>query len=160
MADGFVTFLVIGVVLAVADGLLIKRSGRAYLEEVYGGDGGAEPVSRMVSVLFHLVVLGLLAIVSTMDFGVSGAEGFVLKLGVMLLLVAITHGITMYWLGKIRRRHRLEHALDEETAAATRGRGRRRRVPPADSVVDVTTVDPEHPLSPRIHPPTRPVING
>jgi hypothetical protein len=60
-------------------------------------------MTRLVTVLFHLAVLGLLALLSTIDLGGgSTLPAVVGKLGVMLLVLAIAHGITIAVLSRIR----------------------------------------------------------
>jgi hypothetical protein len=104
----YIAFLVVGVLLVVIDGQLILRSGRTYLREAYGEEGAAATsITRLVVILFHLIVLGLLALISTISVG--GADvlpRIVTKLGVVLLLLALAHGATIAILTRIRERQR------------------------------------------------------
>ncbi|KAA2261493.1 hypothetical protein F0L68_17100 [Solihabitans fulvus] len=112
----YVVYLVIGVVLVLADGQLLARSGRAYLTEFHADEPGARSANQLVVGLFHLVMLGLLALMSTVRIDVgSPAQNLVAKLGYTLLLLALVHGCVMVVLIRIRRRRR-EQLLAEEMA--------------------------------------------
>ncbi|MDT7788020.1 MAG: hypothetical protein QOF58_6439, partial [Pseudonocardiales bacterium] len=67
MGDSYVTFLVLGIVLVVVDGQLIYRSGKGYLKRAAYDDEQAGGMMKLTAVLFHLVVLGLLALVSIIE---------------------------------------------------------------------------------------------
>lgn len=118
----YVVFLIIGVALVLVDGRLIRRSGATYLEEVYPEAKVADSVNRLVTVLFHLAVLGILALLSTVEMQVGNAvETVVARTGVMLLVLAVAHGITIWVLTRIRSRQR-EQRLKTELAARTEER--------------------------------------
>lgn len=115
----YIVFLVVGVVLVFVDGRLIRRSGETYLEEVYPDPKVADSVNRLITVLFHLAVLGILALFSTAEMNVgSAAETVVARTGVMLLVLAVAHGITIWVLSRIRSRQREQRMKDELTARA------------------------------------------
>jgi hypothetical protein len=115
----YLVFLAIGIILVVVDGQLIMRSGRQYLREAYGPEASAAaPITRLVVVLFHLIVLGVLALFSTFSFGGDDAlVRIVTKLGVILLLIAAAHGLTIAVLTRIRERQRQLRLLQEVTPA-------------------------------------------
>lgn len=118
----YVVFLVIGVAVVFIDGWLIRRSGETYLEEVYPDPRVAESVNRLIAVLFHLAVLGVLALISTIDItGRNSVETVVARLGVMLLVMAVAHGITMWVFARLRTRHG-ELLLHSELAARSEAR--------------------------------------
>lgn len=118
----YLVFLVVGVVLVFLDGHLIRRSGETYLEDVYADPDVADSVNRLITVLFHLTVLGVLALISTIEINLGSAiETVVARTGVMLLILALAHGITIWTLGKIRARQR-EQRLREELASKTEER--------------------------------------
>lgn len=100
--NAYLVFLLIGVLLVVADGQVIYRSGKRYLEGSYGDPAAGASMARMVTVLFHLAVLGLLALLSTINIGGSSIQGVVGRLGVMLLVLAIAHALTIGILSRIR----------------------------------------------------------
>ncbi|WP_163508829.1 DUF2157 domain-containing protein [Fodinicola acaciae] len=113
----YLAFLAIGVVLVVIDGQLIMRSGRQYLRQAYGPEASAAaPITRLVVVLFHLIVLGVLALISAINFGGSDPlVRVVSKLGIILLLIAAAHGLTIAVLTRIRERQRQLRLLQEVT---------------------------------------------
>ncbi len=118
----YVVFLIVGVVLVFVDGHLIRRSGATYLEEVYPDPKVADSVNRLITVLFHLAVLGILALMSTTEMNVgSAAETVVARTGVMLLVLAVAHGITIWVLARIRSRQR-EQRLKAELTTRTEQR--------------------------------------
>lgn len=119
----YVVFLVVGVVLVFVDGQLIRRSGATYLEEVYTEPKVADSVNQLVTALFHLTVLGVLALISTIEINQSSPlESIVARTGVMLLVLAAAHAITIMALVRIRRRQR-EQRLQEELATRTGEKG-------------------------------------
>ncbi|SDI22889.1 hypothetical protein SAMN05192558_10143 [Actinokineospora alba] len=113
--DSFALFLVLGIVLVAVDGQIIYRAGSRYLENSYTDDSSAGSMARLVSVLFHLAVLGVLALLSTIDFSAdSPTESVVIRLGVLLLVLAIGHAIAIKVLTRMRDR------LDAEGMSARR----------------------------------------
>lgn len=122
--NAYLSFLVIGVVLVLIDGQLIYRSGRRYLENSYGDPAAGASMTRLVTVLFHLATLGVLALVSTIDMGGSDLPGVVARVGVLLLILAVAHAITLGALARIRGEQEVE-------AVVQRGAGRQRIEPEA-----------------------------
>jgi hypothetical protein len=58
-------------------------------------------------VLFHLITLGVLAIISVADFSAgSPLQNFVMRLGVVLLILGIAYGVSMLVLIRVRERRR------------------------------------------------------
>lgn len=114
MDQSYAVFLLLGVVLVLIDGQLIYRSGKGYMNRAYGDPEAAASMTRLATVLFHLVVLGLLALVSiiTVDTG-DPVKDVVVKLGVTLLLLALVHAVTMMILGRIRDRQIQQQLADE-----------------------------------------------
>lgn len=103
--NSFVLFLVLGIVLVAVDGQIIYRAGSRYLENSYTDDSSAGSMARLVSVLFHLAVLGVLALLSTIDFSAdTPLESVVMRLGVLLLVLAIGHAIAIKVLTRMRDR--------------------------------------------------------
>jgi len=74
--NAYLSFLAIGIVLVLIDGQVIYRSGRGYLENSYGDAGAGASMTRLVTVLFHLVALGLLALLSTIPLGTVICRGW------------------------------------------------------------------------------------
>ncbi|SEP00501.1 hypothetical protein [Amycolatopsis saalfeldensis] len=100
--NAYLSFLAIGIVLVVVDGQVIYRSGRGYLENSYGDPGAGASMTRLVTVLFHLVALGLLALLSTIPMGDGDLPGVVGRLGALLLVLAVIHAVTLGALGRLR----------------------------------------------------------
>ncbi|ADJ46980.1 hypothetical protein AMES_5155 [Amycolatopsis mediterranei S699] len=106
--NAYLSFLAIGVALIVIDGQIIYRSGRRYLENSYGDPAAGASMTRLVTVLFHLATLGVLALISTIDMGGSDLPGVVGRIGVLLLILALAHAITLGVLARIRGEQEVE----------------------------------------------------
>lgn len=114
--NSYVTFLLIGTVLVLLDGQIIYRNGRKFLRQSTP-DASAESLTRLVSVLFHLAVLGVLALISTIDLPADNAtEGIVLRLGVILIVLGIAHWISITALTRIRDRQEFDEVHLEREA--------------------------------------------
>jgi hypothetical protein len=108
--SSYVLFLILGSALVFVNGQIIYRSGLRYLANSYGEGGSARSMARLVSVLFHLAVLGILALISIIDFPTdSPLEGVIVRLGVVLLMLAIAHAVTITVLTRIRDRLDVEN---------------------------------------------------
>jgi hypothetical protein len=119
MDDSYVTFLVLGVLLVAVDGQLIYQGGKRYMRKAYE-PAEATAMMRLATVLFHLVVLGMLLLVSLVDFDTGDpAKNIVAKLGVVLLMLAVAHAGTMAILSRIRERQ-LQRQLADEMAVEHR----------------------------------------
>lgn len=123
------------VLLAIAIGLtflvgrVLLRAGEPYLEEVFRDHDVASSVNRLLSVLFHLVTLGVLAIISTVDVGRGGTlQNLVTKIGVILLVLGLAYGISMLVLIRIRERRRAAE-ISERVQERLSERGLDSRVP-------------------------------
>ncbi|MFJ1759930.1 hypothetical protein ACIOD2_06395 [Amycolatopsis sp. NPDC088138] len=147
--NAYLAFLLIGALLVVADGQIIYRSGRRYLENSYGDPAAGASMARLVTVLFHLATLGVLALVSTIDIG-GDLPSIIARVGVLLLILALAHAITLGALARIRGEQEVEAVVQ---------RGGRQRVEPEQQVTTVTPVqgqDGRYPdVSPSLeqHPP-------
>lgn len=101
--NDYLTFLFLGALLVVIDGQIIYRSGKRLLRQSGGEGAGAEPMTRLIVVLFHLVGLGVLFLGSTIssdDWGsVTGVVG---RLGLLLLFLALAHGVATAALSNVR----------------------------------------------------------
>ncbi|MBC6445626.1 hypothetical protein [Actinokineospora xionganensis] len=110
-------------------------------------------MARLVSVLFHLAVLGVLALLSTIDFSAdSPIESVVIRLGVLLLVLAIGHAIAIKVLTRMRDR------LDAEGMSA-------RRFEHTEAVEHADPIDRVEPADPEIMVPpndnrTAPTVRG
>ncbi|MGH3898288.1 MAG: hypothetical protein ACRDTA_08535 [Pseudonocardiaceae bacterium] len=120
--NSYVIFLLLGIALIVADGRLISRSGRQYLQGVYQPDAGRS-MMHLVAALFHFVMLGLLALISLIDVDTGlPVRDVVVKLGVLLLVLAAAHALSITILMRVRDRRRQEQ-LSEEITESRYGTG-------------------------------------
>ncbi|MEV6909019.1 hypothetical protein [Amycolatopsis sp. NPDC051071] len=128
--NAYVAFLVIGVALVMLDGLIIYQSGKRYLQGSQGDPAAGASMTWLVTVLFHLATLGVLALLSTVDIGGSDLPGVVGRLGVLLLVLAIAHAITLSVLARIRGEQEAEAVINRP----------RQRVEPEQQGTTVTPV--------------------
>jgi protein-S-isoprenylcysteine O-methyltransferase Ste14 len=107
-----VVFLVIGVAIVVGVGQLLAMSGRRYLAESAPRERrSSSSAATLVAVLFHLVTLGIVALLAVMPFGGSPEAGLLLRLGVLLIALALVFGVTLTLLGR-RRQEALATEID------------------------------------------------
>ncbi len=119
--SSYVLFLILGTAMVIVDGQIIYRSGLRYLANSYGDRGSARSMARLVSVLFHLGVLGVLALISTIDFPAdTPLQGVVLRLGVVLVVLAIAHAVTIGVLTRLRDRLDVENVTQSRLHANNR----------------------------------------
>jgi len=140
--NAYLTFLLIGALLVVADGQIIYRSGRRYLENSYGDPAAGASMARLVTVLFHLATLGVLALVSTIDIG-GDLPSIIARVGVLLLILALAHAITLGALARIRGEQEVEAVVQ---------RGARQRVEPEQQGTTVTPVPGQEGRYPDVSP--------
>ncbi len=114
----YVVFLILGIALVVADGQIIYRSGLKYLSDSYGEEQSAKSMARLVAVLFNLAVVGVLLLISVISVGDTPMESVVLRLGVVLLLLAVAHGLTIKVLTRMRDRLDAENLTKQRTLHA------------------------------------------
>ena len=63
--DAYLAFIALGLIMIVADGQLLYHSGKRYLSDVDEGDA-IYSMAKLVTVLFHLVMFGFLALLSVL----------------------------------------------------------------------------------------------
>jgi hypothetical protein len=125
-----IMFLVVGVVIVVALGQLIALSGRRYLAKSVPAEGASAGSSAiLVAVMFHLVNLGIVALLSVVGFGSNPVTGFVLRIGILMLVLAATYGLA---LSMLNRRRQDALAADLETNGPSEARPVVRPGDPAD----------------------------
>ncbi len=103
----FVTVLVIAVGLTFVVGRLLVTVGEPFLQEVFVEPKVTHSVNMLLSVLFHLITLGVLSIISAIDIDlVTSLQTIVVKVGIVLLVLGISYGVSLLVLIRIRaRRH-------------------------------------------------------
>lgn len=119
----YLVLLLIGTLIVVVDGQLLYQNGKRYLADSgRGSDESGTSMARLIVVLFHLLALGILALISTIDIGGTGAQAIVARLGVALLVVALFHAIALGVLARFR-----ESQQAEERPQVSRLGGRERQ---------------------------------
>ncbi|GAB2966342.1 hypothetical protein LWP59_22190 [Amycolatopsis acidiphila] len=121
--NSYVSFLVIGILLAAIDGQIIYRSGARYLQGDRGRPEAASAMTMLVTALFYVVVLGALALISTVHFPGGGSFPAVMgRVGVYLLILALAHAITIAVLAQ-RREEQVVEDWNARAAVAEPQRG-------------------------------------
>jgi len=115
-SSSYVAFLVIGTVAVLIDGQIIYRNGRRFLQQATP-NAPAESLTKLVSVLFHLGTLGVLALISVIDVGAYDIQGIVARLGIILIVIGIAHWIAVSALSRIRDREEFEEYTNAEREA-------------------------------------------
>jgi hypothetical protein len=117
----YLVVLVAGAALTVTIGTILRHSGQAMLEETHP-DQRAQGLTRLVTVGFHLVAFGVLALISTVDIPVAGVvQAVVTKLGMVLLILGAAYALTLMVLGRIQNARRAVE-LDQAYSATLRAR--------------------------------------
>ncbi|WP_433505520.1 hypothetical protein ACQP04_02830 [Pseudonocardia halophobica] len=115
-------YLIAAVLLTVAVGQVLLRRGQPFLEEVFQSNEAAHSINILLSVLFHLLTLGVLALLSTIDVPI------VTQFGIALIVVGIAYGISMLVLLRIRERRRQDQLFERRAEQ----RQRRQNPTPVD----------------------------
>jgi protein-S-isoprenylcysteine O-methyltransferase Ste14 len=119
----YLTVLFIGIALTIAVGQILIRSGRPFLADVFREPETARSVTRLLVVLFHLVVLGVIALVATIDITLAHPiQTIVVRVGLVLLVVGAAYGGALLVLTRLRARRRVQMLLDEKAAQAEQAR--------------------------------------
>jgi uncharacterized BrkB/YihY/UPF0761 family membrane protein len=102
-SGGYLAVLVVGTLIVLVDGQLIVRNGPTYLAEVYGARP-ARKLAQLVAVFFHLVMLGLVALVASLWMSQNpGVQSVTARIGVILLLTAVGHALALGILSRLRQ---------------------------------------------------------
>jgi hypothetical protein len=104
----YILLLAVSVGLTFLVGRLLITAGKPFLQEVFHDAKVTRSVNLLLSVLFHLVTLGVLAIISVIEIagGQDALQSFVMRLGVVLLTLGVAYGISMLVLIRVRERRR------------------------------------------------------
>jgi 4-amino-4-deoxy-L-arabinose transferase-like glycosyltransferase len=117
--DSYLVLLMLSATAVLLDGQLIRANGYVYLQAVHGDEDMARSVNRMITALFHLVMLGLAALLAMVDIPMgSPTQVVVTKLGVILLALAAAHAVTMFALSRISARPHERFLREEFTRRA------------------------------------------
>jgi hypothetical protein len=118
----YVLFLVLGAALVVLDCHVLRRSARSYVAEIYPELPLADSIDNLLAFLLHFVGFGILALVSALDLGAGGAlQNVVVHVGVLLVVLAAAHGVTIRSLVRLRDRQQ-EWELGEHLTQQTEER--------------------------------------
>ena len=126
---GYIALIIVGLLITLGVGQILFRSGEPFLEEVFQNKETARSLNRLLGVLFHLLTLGVLAMISIapLPSGNAPVQTIVFKIGVVLLIVGIAYGVSMLVLLRIRERRRqnaVSAQIDERLAEQRQGQGR------------------------------------
>lgn len=120
----YLSLLAIAIALTFTVGRILVVAGEPFLLEVFHDRSVTRSVNLLLSVLFHLLTLGVLAIVSVVDPGVTDpVQAMVVRLGVVLLVLGVAYGICMLVLIKVRERRRAAEISEEVTQRLAAQRG-------------------------------------
>src|SRR3954447_11853511 len=110
----YITLLVISVAITIAVGRVLSVSGRPFLQEVFEDEKVTNSVNRLLSVLFHLITIGVLTIISVWQIDVgSQLQNMVFKIGIVLIVLGIAYGISMLVLIRVRQQRRADQISEE-----------------------------------------------
>jgi hypothetical protein len=130
----YITLLAVSVVLTFLVGRLLITAGEPFLNDVFHDQRVTRSVNMLLSVLFHLITLGVLAIISIVNVGNledQPLQRFVVRLGIVLLVLGIAYGISMLVLIRVRDRRKADEISEHVTEKlAERGVDPRPMTPP------------------------------
>lgn len=105
-------FIGTGIVIVAVVGRLLAYSGRRYV----GGAGGAGrnvgSIASLVSVVFHLVTLGLVALLAAIPVS-TWPRGYLVKVGILCLILGLVYAVAVGVLARRREVAVTESALSE-----------------------------------------------
>jgi hypothetical protein len=120
----YVVTVVIGIIVVLVVGQLLRRLGHDFLREVYGERTMTTSLNALLVTMFHLFALGLLTLVSAANLALGGVQLIIAKTGIFLLILGAVYGVAVLGLEAARKRRR-EEALED----SIRPRGTDRRPP-------------------------------
>ena len=110
----YITLLVISIVITVAVGRILMMSGQPFLREVFHDEHVTTSVNRLLSVLFHLITIGVLTMISVWSIDVgTQLQNMVVKLGIVLIVLGIAYGVSMLVLIRVRQQRRADEISEE-----------------------------------------------
>lgn len=113
-----IVFLVIGVVIVLIVGRLLALAGRRYLtNSVREQRQSAGSAATLVAVMFHLLTLGVVALLAVVPVGVSGPDGLLIRVGILLVILALIYGAVL----TVLSRRRQEEIITEIETEWTQG---------------------------------------
>ncbi|PVZ11057.1 hypothetical protein [Actinomycetospora cinnamomea] len=118
----YVVTVVIGIVIVLVVGQLLRRLGYDFLREIHGDRTRTTSLNYLLVTLFHLIALGLLTLVSTANLGLNGIQLIITKTGIFLLVLGAVYGLAVLGLETARKRRR-EEALEDSIRSRGPDRG-------------------------------------
>lgn len=116
-----VLFIVVGVVVVFAVGQLLIRSGRRYLAGTVPAERhAAGPAASLVAVLFHLLCLGIVALISVLSVGPNPQTRFLVQMGLLLVILAGVYGVALMQINRRRDEALVAEAEAQELSAHER----------------------------------------
>ena len=110
----YITLLVISIGITIAVGQVLTMSGQPFLQEVFQDEKVTTSVNRLLSVLFHLITIGVLTIISVWSFDVgTQLQNMVVKIGIVLIVLGVAYGISMLVLIRVRRQRKADQISEE-----------------------------------------------
>ena len=110
----YITLLVISIVITVAVGRVLMMSGQPFLKEVFHEEKVTTSVNRLLSLLFHLITIGVLTLISVWSIDVgTQLQNMVVKIGMVLIVLGVAYGISMLVLIRVRRQRRADEISQE-----------------------------------------------
>jgi hypothetical protein len=110
----YIVLLVISIAIAVAVGRVLATYGEPFLQEVFDNEKVTRSVNNLLSVLFHLISIGVVTIIAAWDLNVgSQFQNMIVKVGMVLLVLGIAYGVSMLVLIRIRERRRASQIAEE-----------------------------------------------
>ena len=133
--------VVLGAVIVLVDGQLIMRASPSYLLRAFPDPARARQVAGLVTVLFDLVMVGVVFLISSGTTPNAGPPAVLSRIGVVLILTALVHGSALYGMSRLRERE-----VELGTADANRpARAKGDSPGPGQAEATRTGPTPEHP---------------
>ena len=121
----YILLMVVAVALTFVVGQLLIKAGEPFLFEVFQDRKVTRSVNLLLSVLFYLITLGVLAIMSVLDIANlqdQPLQNFVVRLGIVLLVLGLAYGISMLVLIRVRERRKAD-SISEHVSEKLAERG-------------------------------------
>ncbi len=104
----YVAYLVISVALTIWVARVLSSNGRAFLVDVFEGDGEiADSVNRLLVVGFYLINLGYVSLALKIGADVTTLQGafeiLSRKVGLVLLILGVMHLFNLLIFSRVRR---------------------------------------------------------
>src|SRR3712207_1420537 len=110
----YLTLLLISIVLTFAVGRILTMAGQPFLQEVFHDEKVTTSVNRLLSVLFHLITIGVLTLVSVWEVEVgSQLQNMIVKLGFVLIVLGVAYGVSMLVLIRVRQQRKADEISEE-----------------------------------------------